>query len=142
MEMSTEQRKGIPMVKFEVFDKLAAQYQLAGDTHFMEFLTMVMLPAEGEYLLECAKPKTPAEVARNLKIDEQAAVKKMDNLVHRGLLFRNNGQYAAWMGAHFLKLRVMFAAEEYTHPGMIEHRQRDERFISSPFAEIHGWLRF
>ena len=65
----------------------------------------------------------------------------MDNLVRRGLLFRDKGQYAAWMGAHFLKLRVMFAAEEYTHPGMIEHRRRDERFIDSPFAEINDWLR-
>jgi len=129
------------MVKFEVFDKLAEQYHLAGDAHFMEFLQMIMLPSEGEYLVECAKPKTPAEVARSLKIDEKTAMKKMDNLVYRGLLFRSEGKYAAWMGAHFLRLRVMFAAEEYTHPGMIEHRRRDERHIDSPFAEIHDWLR-
>jgi ferredoxin len=137
------------MVKFEVFDKLAEQYHLAGDAHFMEFLKMTLLPSEGEYLLECAKPKTPAEVARNLKIDEKTAATKMDNLVCRGLLFRdkaqyaahNAAQYAAWMGAHFLRLRVMFATEEYTHPGMIEHRCRDERYITSPFAEINDWLR-
>ncbi len=129
------------MVKFEVFDKLAEKYRLAGDVHFMEFLRMMMLPSEAEYVLELFTPQTPAQIAQHLKIDVNTATKKMDNLVKRGMLFRSEGKYAAWMGAHFLRVHVMFTAEEYTHPGLIEHRRRDERLITSPFAEIHDWVK-
>jgi len=125
----------------DVFDKLAEKYRLVGDTHFMEFLKMLLLPSEAQYLLELSKPRTPAELARVLNLDEKAADTRMDNLARRGLLFRSNGKYVAWMDAHQLRARVMFAAEEYTHPGIIEHRRRDERHITSPFAEIHGWLK-
>ncbi len=47
----------------------------------------------------------------------------------------------AWMDAHQLKARVMFSTEEYTPPGLVEHRRRDERYITSPYAEIHGWFK-
>ena len=102
---------------------------------------MMLTPEEGQYLLELSKPKTPAEVAQTLNLDEKTVAAKMDNLTRRGLLFRGKTQYLAWMDAHQLKARVMFSAEEYTHPGMLEHRRRDERYITSPFAEIHGWFK-
>ncbi len=130
------------LVGGEVFNQLAEKYRLVGDAHFMEFLKMMMTPAEGEYLLALAKPQTPARLAATLGVDEKRAADKLDNLTQRGLLFRANGQYVAWMDAHQFRARVMFAAEEYTHPGMIEHRRRDERHITSPFAEIHGWFKF
>lgn len=129
------------MVEFEVFDKLAEKYRLVGDAHFMEFLKMMLLPSEGQYLLELSKPMTPAELAQTLKLDEKTTSSKMDNLARRGLLFRDKGKYLAWMDAHQFRARVMFSGEEYTHPGMIEHRRRDERYITSPFAEIHGWFK-
>jgi len=125
----------------EVFNQLAEKYRLVGDAHFMEFLKMMMTPAEGEYVLALDKPQTPEQLAATIGVDERKASDKLDNLTRRGLLFRANGQYVAWMSAHQLRARVMFAAEEYTHPGMIEHRRRDERRITSPFAEIHGWFK-
>ena len=124
-----------------VYDKLAEKYRLVGDTHFREFLEMLLTPEEGVYLLELAKPKTPAELAQKLNLDEKTVAAKMDNLARRGLLFRGKTQYLAWMDAHQLKARVMFSGEEYTHPGMLEHRQRDERYVTSPYAEIHGWFK-
>ncbi|MFA5308384.1 MAG: 4Fe-4S binding protein [Dehalococcoidales bacterium] len=124
-----------------VYDKLAEKYRLTGDAHFMELLTMLLTPEEGKYLLALDKPKTPSETAQILGLKEETAAAKMDNLARRGLLFRGKTQYLAWMDAHQLKARVMFSGEEYTHPGMIEHRRRDERYLSSPFAEIHGWLK-
>ena len=129
------------MADDEVYDRLAEKYRLVGDSHFMEFLRMLLTPEEGRYLLELSTPMTPAALARSLNLDEEAADAKMDHLARRGLLFRADGQYAAWMDAHQLRARVMFSAEEYTHPGMIEHRRRDERHVSSPFAEIHGWFK-
>lgn len=128
-------------VQNSVYDRLAEKYRLVGDAHFMEFLTMLLTPEEGNYLLALDKPKTPAELAQILNIDEKTADEKLDNLTRRGLLFRGKTQYLAWMDAHQLKARVMFSGEEYTHPGMIEHRRRDERYTTSPFAEIHGWFK-
>jgi len=125
----------------EVYNKLAEKYRLIGDTHFLELLKLLMTPEEGKYLLELDKPKTPAEVAQNLGVDEKTAAAKMDNLTRRGLLFRGKTQYLAWMDAHQLKARVMFSAEEYTPAGLLEHRRRDERYITSPHAEIHLWLK-
>jgi ferredoxin len=125
----------------EVYDKLAEKYKLVGDAHFMEFLTMLLTPEEGEYLLELSKAKTPAEIAQSFNISEKIAAAKMDNLARRGLLFRGKTQYLAWPDAHQLKARVMFASEEYTHPGMVEHRSRDERYTTSPYAEINGWFK-
>jgi electron transport complex protein RnfB len=128
-------------IQNEVYQKLAEKYRLVGDAHFLEFLEMLMTPEEGQYLLELSKPKTPAEVAQSLNLDEKTVAAKLDNLTRRGLLFRGKTQYLAWMDAHQLKARVMFSAEEYTRPGMLEHRRRDERYITSPFAEIHGWFK-
>jgi Na+-translocating ferredoxin:NAD+ oxidoreductase RNF subunit RnfB len=128
-------------IQNEVYDKLAEKYRLVGDAHFLEFLQMMLTPEEGQYLLELSKPKTPAEVAQSLNLDEKTVAAKLDNLTRRGLLFRGKTQYLAWMDAHQLKARVMFSAEEYTRPGMLEHRRRDERYITSPFAEIHGWFK-
>jgi ferredoxin len=125
----------------DVYDKLAEKYRLVGDAHFMEFLKVMLTPEEGQYILELSQAKTPAEVAQSLDIDEKTAAAKMDNLTRRGLLFRGKTQYLAWLDAHQLKARVMFAAEEYTHPEMLEHRRRDERYITSPYAEIHNWFR-
>ncbi len=125
----------------EVYTKLAEKYRLVGDEHFMEFLRMMLTPEEGQYLLELSKPKTPAELAQVLNQDEKTVAAKLDNLTRRGLLFRGNTQYLAWMDAHQLKARVMFSGEDYTHPGMLEHRRRDERYITSPHAEIHIWFK-
>jgi ferredoxin len=125
----------------DVYDKLAEKYRLVGDVHFLELLEMLMTPEEGKYLLELSKPKTPAEVAQKLNLDEKTVAAKMDNLTRRGLLFRGKTQYLAWMDAHQLKARVMFSTEEYTPPGLLEHRRRDERYTSSPFAEIHLWFK-
>ena len=128
-------------VQNDVYEKLADKYRLVGDKHFRELLEMLLTPEEGIYLLELSKPKTPAEIAKTLNLDEKTAAAKMDNLTRRGLLFRGKTQYLAWMDAHQLKARIMFSAEEYTHPGMLEHRRRDERYITSPYAEIHGWFK-
>jgi ferredoxin len=65
----------------------------------------------------------------------------MDNLTRRGLLFRGKTQYLAWTDAHQLKARVMFSDEKYWPEGLLEHRRRDERYTSSPFAEIHLWFK-
>ncbi len=124
-----------------VYDRLAGKYRLVGDAHFMELLQMLMTPEEGKYLLELSKPKTPAEIAQVFNIDEKIAAAKLDNLTRRGLLLRGKTQYLAWMDAHQLKARVMFSAEKYTPPGLLEHRRRDERYVTSPFAEIHGWFK-
>jgi electron transport complex protein RnfB len=128
-------------IQNDVYDKLAEKYRLVGDAHFLELLQMLMTPEEGVYLLELSKPKTPAELAQKLNLDEKTVAAKLDNLTRRGLLFRGKTQYLAWMDAHQLKVRVMFSAEEYTPPGLLEHRRRDERYVTSPYAEIHGWFK-
>ncbi len=120
-------------IQNDVYDKLAEKYRLVGDAHFLELLQMLMTPEEGVYLLELSKPKTPAELAQKLNLDEKTVAAKMDNLTRRGLLFRGKTQYLAWMDAHQLKARVMFSAEEYTPPGLLEHRRRDERYVTSPY---------
>ncbi len=123
------------------YDKLAEKYKLAGDAHFMEFLKMMLTPEEGNYLLALDKPKTPAELAAILKQDEKTVNKKLETLTRRGLLVRGKAKYMAWGDAHQLKARTMMSGEEYSHSGMAEHRRRDERYITSPFAEIHGWFK-
>ncbi|OGO19424.1 MAG: hypothetical protein A2Z15_06195 [Chloroflexi bacterium RBG_16_50_11] len=128
-------------VQNNVYDKLAEKYRLVGDAHFMELLQLLMTPEEGKYLLVLDKPKTPAEVAQKLGQKEKTVAAKLDSLARRGLLLRGQTQYLAWMDAHQLKARVMFSAEEYTPPGLLEHRRRDERYLSSPYAEIHLWLK-
>jgi ferredoxin len=125
----------------EVYNKLAEKYKLVGDKHFLRLLRSMMKPEEGLYLLELSTPKTPAEVAQSLNIDEKTAAAKMDNLTRRGLLFRGKTQYLAWMDAHQLKARVMFSADEYTPPDYLELRAQDMRYASSPFAEIHIWFK-
>jgi ferredoxin len=125
----------------EVYYKLAEKYRLVGDAHFLELLELYMTPEEGCYLLELSKPKTPAEVAQTLNLDENTASAKLDNLARRGLLFRGKTQYLAWGNAHQLNARVMFSAAKYTPRGLLELRRRDERYVISPFAEIHGWFK-
>ena len=129
------------MTQDDVYEKLAEKYHLAGDNHFLDLLQILMTPEEGVYLLEASTPKTPAELAELFNLDEKTVAAKMDNLARRGLLFRGETQYLAWMDAHQLKARVKFSADEYTPPGLLEHRRRDERFITSPYAEIHLWLK-
>jgi hypothetical protein len=75
-------------VRNEVCQKLSEQYRPAGDADFLELLELYMTPDEGRYLLELAKPATPAEVAQNLNLDEKAVAAKLDNLARRGLLLR------------------------------------------------------
>jgi electron transport complex protein RnfB len=125
----------------EVYDKLAEFYRLVGDAHFLDLLMLYMTPEDGKYLLELLKPATPAEVAQKLNLDEKTVAAKLDNLARRGLLLRGKTQYMAWGSAHQLNARVMFSAPEYTPPGLIELRQKDERYITSPYAEIHGWFK-
>ncbi|HTY82091.1 MAG TPA: hypothetical protein VMB24_04855, partial [Dehalococcoidales bacterium] len=129
------------MTQNSVYDKLAEKYNLVGDAHFMEFLTMLLTPEEGLYVLELSKAETPAEFAQHMNMDEKTAAAKLDNMTRRGLLLRGKTQYLAWPNAHQFKARVMFSAEEYTHPKMLEHRRRDERYTSSPYAEINGFLK-
>jgi ferredoxin/predicted transcriptional regulator len=125
----------------EVYLKLAEKYRLVGDEYFLELLEVFMTPEEGKYLLELATPKTTAEVALAMRLDEATVAAKLDNLTRRGLLFRGQTQYLAWMDAHQLKARVMFSAEEYSPANMIEVRRREPRHISSPYAEIHTWFK-
>jgi electron transport complex protein RnfB len=125
----------------EVYEKLAEKYRLVGDTWFMEVLQVLMTPEEGRYLLELFTPKTPAEAAEALNIDEKTAADKMDNLARRGLLFRGQTQYLAWMDAHQLKARVMFSAEEYTPPKYLDMRRKEMRYTESPYAEINLWFK-
>jgi len=125
----------------EIYAGLAEKYHLVGDDHFLELIEALMTPEEGQYLLALATPKTPAEIAETLGLDEATAATKMDNLARRGLLFRGKTQYLAWMDAHQLKARVMFSAEEYTPPNLLDIRRRDERYTSSPYAEIHAWFK-
>jgi ferredoxin/predicted transcriptional regulator len=125
----------------EVYLKLAEKYHLVGDEYFYELLEVFMTPEEGKYLLELATPKTPAEVARAMGLDEAIVAATLDNLTRRGLLFRGKTQYLAWMDAHQLKARAMFSSDEYSPPNMIEVRRREQRHISSPYAEIHHWFK-
>ncbi len=129
------------VVRSKVYDKLAEKYRLAGDEHFIELLETYMTPEEGIYLLELSKPKTPAELAQKLNLDEKTVADKLDNLTRRGLLFRGKTQYLAWGDAHQLNVRVMFSADEYTHPNLLDVRRRDMRYTSSPYAEINGWIK-
>jgi ferredoxin len=124
-----------------VYDQLAEKYRLAGDTHFMKILRVLLTPDEGKYLLELFTPKTPAEVAIKLNLDEKTAAQKMDNLARRGLLFRGHTQYLAWMDAHQLKARVMFSADKYTNPKYLKLRKDDMRYAESPYAEINMWFK-
>ena len=41
----------------EVYDKLAEKYKLVGDEHFMEFLTMLLTPGEGDISWNSPKPR-------------------------------------------------------------------------------------
>jgi hypothetical protein len=128
-------------IKNDVYDKLAEKYHLVGDVHFLELLELYMTPEEGKYLLELSKPATPSEVAQTFNLDKKTVAAKLDNLARRGLLLRGKTQYMAWGSAHQLNARVMFSAPEYTPPGLLELRRKDERYITSPFAEIHGFLK-
>jgi electron transport complex protein RnfB len=133
--------RGKVVTHSEVYDKLAEKYHLLGDAHFIELLETYMTPEEGKYLLELATPKTPAELAQTLKLDEQTVADKLDNLTRRGLLFRGKTQYLAWGNAHQLNVRVMYSANEYTPPNLLDVRRRDLRYASSPYAEINGWFK-
>ena len=124
-----------------IYDRLAEKYRLVGDAHFMETLEAVMTPEEGRYLLELATPKTPAEIAATLKLDTKTVASKMDNLARRGLLFRGETQYLAWGDAHQLKARIGMSADEYIPSNYLDIRRRDERYVNSPFAEIHHWFK-
>jgi electron transport complex protein RnfB len=123
------------------YARLAEKYHLVGDEHFQELLRVYMTPGEGEYLLELSTPKTPSEVAEKFGIDVETAAEKMDNLARRGLLFRGNTQYLAWGNAHQLNARVMFSSDEYSPAGLLDARRKDERYSSSPYAEINTWFR-
>jgi electron transport complex protein RnfB len=125
----------------EVYHRLAEKYHLVGDEYFLELLQVFMTLEEGKYVLELDTPKTPAEVARIMGEDEAAVAARLDNLARRGMLFRGDTQYLAWMDAHQLKARAMFSAEEYTPPTMLDVRRREKRYMSSPYAEIHHWLK-
>ena len=99
----------------EVYHKLAEKYRLVGDEYFLELLQVFMTLEEGKYVLELDTPKTPAEVALAMGEDESVVAARLDNLARRGMLFRGDTQYLAWMDAHQLKARAMFSAEE-VHP--------------------------
>ncbi|MBN1190161.1 MAG: 4Fe-4S binding protein [Dehalococcoidales bacterium] len=124
-----------------VFQQLAEKYRLAGDDYFLELLATVMTPEEGKYLLGLEAPLTPAELAQKLNLDAQAVAEKLDNLARRGLVFRGQTSYLAWMDSHQLKARIMFSKDEYTAPGYLELRRREMRYASSPYAEINLWLK-
>jgi len=128
-------------VEGNVYDRLAEKYRLVGDAHFIELLRAFMKPDEGEYLLALSTPMTPAEVAKKLNLDEETVAAKLDNLARRGLLFRGQTKYLAWMDAHQLKNRVMFSADEYAPPNLLELRRKDNRYAENPYAEIHGWFK-
>jgi Na+-translocating ferredoxin:NAD+ oxidoreductase subunit B len=123
------------------FRQLAEKYRLSGDDYFLELLATVMTPDEGQYILGLFAPLTPADLAKKLNLDEQTVAAKLDNLARRGLVFRGKSQYAAWMDAHQLKARIIFSKDKYTAPGYVELRKRENRYLSSPFAEIHLWLK-
>ncbi len=124
-----------------IYHKLAEKYHLTGDAHFLEILEAVMTSEDGEYLLALSSPKTPAELAVTFKIDAQTAAAKMDNLARRGLLFRGQTQYMAWGDAHQLKARIMFSADENIPSNYLALRRQDNRYVDSPYAEIHMWFK-
>jgi ferredoxin len=124
-----------------VYTQLAEKYRLSGDEHFIKILKSLMTPEEGQYLLALSSPMTPAQLAKKLCVDEQTAAANMGNLAKRGLLFRGKTQYIAWGDAHQLKARVMFSADEYIPREYLELRKKDNRYVSSPHAEIHGWFK-
>jgi ferredoxin len=124
-----------------IYGKLAEKYRLVGDAHFMKTLKAVMTPEEGRYLLELATPKTPAEIAVTLKLDIKTTAAKLDNLARRGLLFRGQTQYLAWGDAHQLKARIGMSADENIPSNYLDIRRQDQRYIDSPFTEIHLWFK-
>jgi Na+-translocating ferredoxin:NAD+ oxidoreductase subunit B len=124
-----------------VYQQLAEKYKLVGDEWFLELLQTVMTPDEGRYILALSVPLTPADLAARLNLDERTVAAKLDSLARRGLVFRGKTQYVAWMDAHQLKARIMFSTDENTGPGYVKLRQSENRYISSPFAEIHLWLK-
>jgi Na+-translocating ferredoxin:NAD+ oxidoreductase subunit B len=124
-----------------VYQQLAEKYRLVGDEWFLELLQIVMTPEEGKYILALSAPLTPADLAKKLNLDENNVAARLDNLTRRGLVFRGKTQYVAWMDAQQLKARIVFSSDEYTAPGYVELRQRENRYSSSPFAEVNTWLK-
>ena len=99
----------------DVYTRLAERYHLVGDDHFLELLEVLMTPEEGQYLLGFATPKTSAEIAETLNL--------------------------AWIDARQLKARVMFSAEEYTPPNLLDIRRRDNPSFTA-FIEKGEFTRY
>ena len=125
----------------DVYAKLAEKYRQVGNEHFLKILKVLVTPEEGEILLELSVPTTCSELAQKLNVDEQSLAQKMDNLAHRGMLFRGKEQYVAWGDSHQLNVRALFSSDENIPPELLQLRREDLRYEGAPFAEINGLIK-
>jgi Na+-translocating ferredoxin:NAD+ oxidoreductase subunit B len=107
----------------------------------VDLLKVMMTLEEGQLVLALFEPATPQELAKKLNLDEKVLADKLDNLAHRGLLFRGKTQYVAWKDAHQITARTLFSSDAYIPPALLELRRQDNRYTNSPYAEINGWIK-
>ncbi|MBN1192032.1 MAG: 4Fe-4S binding protein [Dehalococcoidales bacterium] len=77
----------------EVYDKVAAVVGAPGSKRFAGILEAMMTVEEAGYLLELKTPRTAAQLAMKLKLDEKILQAKLDDMADRLLIRRANDSF-------------------------------------------------
>jgi NAD-dependent dihydropyrimidine dehydrogenase PreA subunit len=79
----------------DVFNKLAAKWNLPGSQGLIRLMEIGITPDEGELLLELNWWTTPQELAKKLNVDEETIQPKLEGLMKRGWVRARKGTYNA-----------------------------------------------
>jgi len=100
----------------DVYVKLAGKVGAPADSNVPEIISKLASPEEGEMML--ALPATPRELAEKSQMDEDAAKRRLDDLVIKGLVFRliKEGQLRYFFARSLGQLHDATNAAVFNHP--------------------------
>ena len=100
----------------DVFTKLAEKVKAPPESYVPEIFSKLTTPEEGEMML--ALPATPKELAEKFQMNEEAAKRKLDEFVMKGLVFRfiKEGQLRYFFARTLGQLGDATHAAVFNHP--------------------------